>query len=124
MDTQGTGYHESVRELRAELMGEHRNFQRLTNEAMDVMSRLCVDHTHEASREKFEHLPPHLREAMIGCTMASSYAYTLAGVLRYVELRHGGPAAREVAGWVDETLTNGDESDLNADLDSLRTPQP
>lgn len=108
-DNAGTGYHESLDALRRELMGEHWNLQRMGRRASKALD--------DEDGKRLETPPPHAAEAYVGCVLASGYAYALAGVLKHIENAHGPEAARVAGVYVDLTLTNGDDEDMNADVD-------
>ena len=113
-DNAGTGYHETLDDLRRELMGEHWNFQKMARRASDGLD--------DAEGKRLETPPPYATEAYVGCVLASGYAYALAGVLEHVRREHGAEAARRAGVYVDCTLTNGDDADTNKDVDPMPRP--
>lgn len=56
---------------------------------------------------------PALRMA---CVLGSGYAYNLAAAIEWVARHVGDTQADELAAWLSDSLTNGDEDDLNGDL--------
>lgn len=59
---------------------------------------------------------PWLREAYMGTVMAANYCYTLAAVLKAVEKIASLDVALELAGEMEEILTNGDFANWNEDI--------
>jgi hypothetical protein len=57
---------------------------------------------------------PALRMA---CVLGSGYAYNLAAAIEWVARNVGETPADELAAWLSNSLTNGDEDGLNEDLD-------
>lgn len=108
-DNAGTGYHETLDALRRELMGEHWNLHEMGRRASRALD--------DADGKRLETPPPLATEAYVGCVLASGYAYALAGVLEHVRREHGPEAARRAGVYVDLTLTNGDDEDMNKDVD-------
>ncbi len=68
--------------------------------------------------------PEAVRDADTACMMASSYAYTLAAVIRLAGEKFGREAARVLATAADDILTNGDFDSLNADVMPDGEPAP
>lgn len=59
---------------------------------------------------------PALRMASV---LGSGYAYNLAAAIQWVARNIGEEAADGLAAWLSDSLTNGDDQDLNNDIDTL-----
>jgi hypothetical protein len=59
---------------------------------------------------------PALRMA---CVLGSGYAYNLAAAVQWVACNVGEDQADNLAEWLSDSLTNGDDEDLNSDIDTL-----
>jgi hypothetical protein len=57
---------------------------------------------------------PALRMA---CVLGSGYAYNLAAAIEWVARNVGSDQADELAAWLSNSLTNGDEDGLNEDIE-------
>lgn len=57
---------------------------------------------------------PVLRMA---CVLGSGYAYNLAAAIEWVARNVGEDQADELAAWLSNSLTNGDEDGLNEDIE-------
>lgn len=53
------------------------------------------------------------------CVLGSGYAYNLAAAVQWVARNVGDDQADELAAWLSDSLTNGDEDGLNEDLDAV-----
>lgn len=102
----GTGWHYSMDDFRRDLTS-----------AADHWREVAGQYRQKAHGET----PPAEvaradRDAYAGCLMACSYSYTLAAILRVAADDFGPETARRLAAVADDILTNGDDSDLNADV--------
>jgi hypothetical protein len=52
----------------------------------------------------------------ITSVLGSSYAYNLAAAVQWVALNVGDDAADQLADWLSDSLTNGDDAGLNTDI--------
>lgn len=75
----------------------------------------------EASRDYFPatgaagaNADPALR---IACVLGSGYAYNLAAAVEWVARNVGSGQADELAAWLSDSLTNGDDDGLNEDVE-------
>lgn len=87
-------YHENRNELRQGLLDASRDYFPATGRAGSDAD-------------------PVLRMA---CVLGSGYAYNLAAAVQWVARNVGEEAADGLAGWLSDSLTNGDEDGLNEDL--------
>ncbi|MGW5197314.1 hypothetical protein [Streptomyces spiralis] len=53
----------------------------------------------------------------IACVLGSGYAYNLAAAIEWVARNVNEDAADELAAWLSNSLTNGDEDGLNDDIE-------
>lgn len=93
INERATNYHETVDDLRRELIRPYVAYQRIYEENQNV--------------------PGLLRQAALS---ASTYAYIVAGILKFAADEFGEETSRALAHQVDELLQNGDDLDLNADV--------
>ncbi|WP_030169100.1 hypothetical protein [Streptomyces sp. NRRL S-813] len=61
---------------------------------------------------------PALRMA---CVLGSGYAYNLAAAVEWVARNVSEDAADELAAWLSNSLTNGDEDGLNEDIEQTES---
>lgn len=88
-------YHENRNELRRDLLDASRDYFPATG---------------AAGREA----DPVLRMASV---LGSGYAYNLAAAIEWVARNVNTDKADQLAAWLSNSLTNGDEDDLNEDVD-------
>lgn len=55
----------------------------------------------------------------IACVLGSGYAYNLAAAIQWVARNVGEDQADELAAWLSDSLTNGDEEGLNEDIEPM-----
>ena len=91
-----TNYHESVDDLRRDLMKGVAFWEKVTDEYKDPADKVQA-------------------RLLSAALMAGGYGYTLAAVLGYAR-KYGEHVAHDLASEADEILTNGDFEDMNADV--------
>jgi hypothetical protein len=108
-----TPYHQTVDDLRRELVGEAATFREQMKPHQKVVYGL-----RDAKRagETVREPAAEERDAYIGCLMAGTFAYTLAAVLGAAGEAFGQGVCERLACVADEILTNGDDRDRNADV--------
>lgn len=117
-EDEGTGYHASVKDLRTEILKSAAVFEQMSREHLEPimrageLARATGDETHRAS------VPSAVRDAHQASLMAYGYGYTLAAVLRLAEQKFGKAVAHRLACAADNILMNGDDDDLNDDIES------
>lgn len=93
-----TPYHDSVDDLRRELVGE----------ASRLRERADRHRDHSASEA--------VRDAWSASVLGAGYAYTLAAVLGQAGVEFGPDVQHRLACLAEEILTNGDPAACNADV--------
>lgn len=114
----GTMYHESITDFRRTLVQSALMWDK-TGEPYRTAMFAWLDEWRAAEKagSKEPVRPPQaVRDADAACMMASSYAYTLAAVIRLAGERFGQEAARILANAADDILVNGDFDSPNADV--------
>lgn len=100
-DPKPTLYHDSVDDLRRELMTSH------------------VHYAKEVDRYRPKALAgsdPMQVTAYMSSLSAGSYCYTLAAILGHAADKFGQEVADELGRLADDILTNGDDDNINADV--------
>lgn len=111
MTDPATCYHETVDDLRRQLVESH-----LMWEKAMAPHRDAVMAAREQGRDP-DSVPDAVRDAYMASMMASAYSYTLAAALKVAQEHLGEEAARTIAWEIDEILTNGDDDPgRNADV--------
>ncbi|MET8985919.1 hypothetical protein ABZW49_10760 [Nonomuraea wenchangensis] len=96
LDNTATNYHESVDDLRRDLMKGVALWEEVADEYKDPADKVQA-------------------RLLSAALMASGYGYTLAAILGYAR-KYGEHVAHDLAFEADEILTNGDFEDMNADV--------
>jgi hypothetical protein len=112
-----TNYHQTLADLRGELMEASLMFHEMGELHRKVArgwldERRCLPPGTEPEAPR----PVAAMDADVATLMASSYAYTLAAIIRFAGEHFGPEVANGIAFEIDEILTNGDFDGLNADV--------
>lgn len=102
-----TNYHDTVDDLRRDLVKASALWEATSTAYTDQVMR---------ARQEGATLPEPVTDAHMASTMAMSYSYALAAVLKVASRDIGEDAARALAFEVDELLQNGDFDDINGDV--------
>jgi len=107
-----TAYHETVQDLRRELIEAHLDYQKHM-----APHRAAVFAAMDAVRgtDRKAEVPAAEMNAYTGLMMAAAYSYTLAAVLERAE-KLDPEVARKLAAWADSILENGGEEEICADV--------
>lgn len=110
-DPKPTLYHDSVDDLRRELIESHLHHVALTEKYFAATIRPDVPPTREA-----------ITDARNASAAAYNLAYTLAAVLGFAGWRFGPDVAHELACVADNVMTNGDDGDTPHNADVMPVP--
>lgn len=115
--TDQTLYHASVKDFRTSLVKASTMFEQMSNEHQEPIMRASALARETGDASHRDKVPAAVRDAYQGSLMAYSYGYTLGAVIRFAEQRFGEDVALELACRADDLLTNGDDDDLNGDIE-------
>ena len=112
-----TAYHETSDSLRRGLMTDARHWGRVRERLSPQVGKSPGLAPDDAARL--------VSDAYFAAASASQYAYLLSAMLGYAATAFGPQTARQFASLADNLLNNGDDRDLNADVEpGLPLPPP
>lgn len=116
-DDKATLYHASVKDFRATLVKASAMYERMSTEYQKPLMEAAEKAREAGDPSLRDEVPDVVRDAHMGALGAYSYSYVLAAILKDAENEFGKDVAHRLACRADDMLANGDDDNLNGDIE-------